>query len=200
MWLQQLANDPLLGLRNLDLLNVVLVVVALPLYLALYGALRRRDPGLSLLALVVVSMGAVLFVANNAALPMLELARRYAEAAPSDAVAIESAADALLARGAHGSFGSFPGFFVSTLGTLLMATAMLGSEAFGRAAGRIGVIGSSLLAVYVVAATFIPGSEALVMAVAAPGGLLMMSWNLIVARALLRSAETTALAPAQNVL
>lgn len=188
-WFAQLASAPLLGIRNLDFLNITLSLIALPLYAALFGAHRRREPALALVALVLVAVGTVLFVANNAALPMLELSRRWAVAAgPAERAALEGAAEALLSRGAHGSFGAFLGFFVSEIGTLLMAVAMLRGRVFGRAAALAGIVGASVLAVYTTAMTFAPAS-ALVMAVAIPGGLLMIAWDVMVARTLLRLAR-----------
>jgi len=194
-WFAQFATNPLLGMRNLDLLNAVLSLVVLPLYVALFGAHRRAQPALALVALVVVVVGAVLFVGNNAALPMLELSRRYASATGGEQAAIQGAAQALLARGAHGSFGAFLGFFVSEVGTLLMAIAMLHGRVFGRTAGWIGIAGASVLMVYSVAMTVSPGSEALVKGIAAPGGLLMIAWDLMVARGLIGLAKRTMAQP-----
>lgn len=185
-WFAQFSAAPLLGLRNLDLINITLSAVALPMYVALYGAHRRAEPALALTALVIVAAGAVVFLASNAALPMLGLSRRYAEAAVADRPALEAAAAALLVRGAHGSSGAFPGFFLSEVGTLLMALAMLRGEVFGRWAGWLGVSGASALAVYSVVMTFVRGADSMALALAAPGGLLMVAWHVLVARGLLR--------------
>ncbi|MGC4116286.1 MAG: hypothetical protein QM765_17270 [Myxococcales bacterium] len=113
-WLAQAAATPLLALRNLDLLNVTMSFVTLPLYFALYGAHRRSAPALPLFALVLVCVGTALFAASNAALPMVDLGRRAASLPPGpERAAAEAAALALLVRGAHGSPGAFLGFFVS---------------------------------------------------------------------------------------
>lgn len=189
-WLAQLAGTPLLGMRNLDLLNITLSAIGLPMYLALFGAHRRVEPGLGLLALIAIGIGTALFIASNAALPMLELARRYASTAAGDRLALEAAAEALLARGAHGSFGAFLGFFLSEVGTLLTALVMLRGRIFTKSAGWIGIVGTAVLMAYTVGITFAPGSEMLMKGVAAPAGLLMMVWNVLVARKLLALAKT----------
>lgn len=185
-WLQQLSVAPWLGLRNLDLLNAVLALAGLPMYLAILGAHREVRPALALLALLVVVTGAVLFAGNNVALPMLDLARDRAAAAPGARAALESAASALLARGEHGSVGALPGFLVSEIGTLLTAIVMLQSRVFGRVAGWMGAVGATALAAYTVAITITPGSEALMKGLAAPAGLLMLAWYALVARTLWR--------------
>lgn len=52
----------------------------------------------------------------------------------------------------------------------------------------IGAIGSGLLLVYTVAYTFSAGASALIMAIAAPGGLLMIAWYALAGTRLLHMA------------
>lgn len=185
-WLEQLAETPWLGLRNLDLLNAALSLIGLPLYLAIAGAHRATRPALATLAFVFAVVGAVLFAGNNVALPMLDLARSWAHAGPPARAALETAAEGLLARGAHGSFGALPGFLVSEIGTLLAAIVMLRGRVFGRATGWIGIVGTITLMVYTVAITVTPGSETLMKGLAAPAGVLMLAWYALSARTLWR--------------
>lgn len=180
-WFAQFASRPFLGMRNLDLLNVVLSILSLPMYVALYGAHRRSAPALATLGLLFVALGTALFATANAALPMLELSRAYAqEGDPATKAALAASAHALLSRGAHGSAGAFPGFFVSELGTLLVTLAMLRAEVFRRRVAWIGAVGTAVLIVYTIAYTFGGGESSLVMAVAIPGGLLMIAWHAMV--------------------
>jgi hypothetical protein len=186
-WFTQLHVNPLLGLRNLDLLNITVSAVGLPLYVALYGAHRNASPGYATLALIIVALGTSVFIANNAALPMLELSRQYSVASTeTQRLALQGAGEALLAKGAHGSMGAFVGFFLSSIGTLLMTVAMFKGTIFGRAAAYTGMLGISLLLVYIIGSTFTSESSGILMAIAMPGGLLMIAWNLIVARKLLQ--------------
>lgn len=183
-WFAQFASTPWLGLRNLDVLNVVASFIALPLYVAVYGALRDREPALALTGLVLVTLGTALFASANAGLPMLELSRRYAEAGAADRFALAAAAEGLLARGAHGSLGAFPGFLLSELGTLVAGIALLRSGVFGKLTAWLGIAGVSVLLAYTTAYTFIEGTTTLVMAAAIPGGLLMIAWHVLVGRRL----------------
>jgi len=186
-WFTQFQANPLLGLRNLDLLNITISAVGVPLYVALYGVHRKVCQGYAALALVVVALGIAVFVANNAALPMLELSRQYSAASTeAQRLALQGAGEALLAKGAHGSMGAFTGFFLSSIGTLLMTVAMFKGKIFSRATAYTGMIGISLLLVYVVGSTFLPGPIGVLMAIAMPGGLLMIAWNVMVARKLLQ--------------
>lgn len=190
-WFAQFQVNPLLGLRNLDLLNITIAVVGIPMYVALFGAHRRASQGLATLALVVVTLGTSVFVASNAALPMLGLSRQFS-LATTDAqrLSLQAAAQALLATGAHGGMGAFAGFFLSSVGTLLMALAMLEGKVFSRLAAWTGITGTSLLLVYVVGTTFALAPTGVLMVVAMPGGLMMIAWNIMVARKLFRLAAT----------
>jgi len=184
-WFAQFQANPLLGLRNLDLLNITISAVGLPMYVALYGVHRKVSQGYATLALVVVALGTAVFVTNNAALPMLDLSRQFSAATTeAQRLALEGAGQALLAKGAHGSMGAFAGFFLSSVGTLLMAFAMLQGKAFSRLAAYTGIIGTSFLLAYIVGSTFGLGSSSALMAIALPGGLLMIAWNVMVAKKL----------------
>jgi hypothetical protein len=188
-WFTQFQTNPLLGLRNLDLLNVTISTIGIPMYLALYGAHRRVSQAHAALALIVTLVGTVVFITSNAALPMLELSKQY-PVAPTDAqrLMLEAAGAALLARGAHGSLGAFMGFFLSSIGTLLMGLAMLKGRVFTRATSWLGIVGITLLIIYTIGSTFVPESGpefgAAMMAIALPGGVLMMVWNVMVAKKL----------------
>lgn len=189
-WFRQFSADPWLGLRNLDLLNVGLSMISLPLYLAIAASQRRTAPGLSAVAVTLVLLGSAVFASGNVALPMLELSGSYAVAvSPRERAALEAAATGLLARGAHGSLGSYPGFLLSEIGTLLMALSMLRGRVFSRATAITGVAGTLVLTAYSTISTFAPHLSGAVMAIAAPGGLLMMGWNALVARRLVALAR-----------
>jgi hypothetical protein len=178
-----------LGLRNLDLLNVTVSVVGIPMYVALYGAHRRESQGLAALALVVVTVGTTVFVSRNAALPMLDLSRQYALATDdAERLALQSAAQTLLVTGAHGSMGAFFGFFLSSVGTLLMSLAMLSGKVFRPLAAWTGTVGTSLVLIYVAGATFALAPAGALMMIVIPGGLMLIAWNAMVARRLFQLA------------
>jgi hypothetical protein len=82
--------------------------------------------------------------------------------------------------------GAFAGFFLSCVGTLLMALATLSGGVFRRISAYTGIAGISFLLIYIVGSTFRIGSEGARMAIAVPGGLLMIAWNVIISRRLLQ--------------
>lgn len=182
-WLEQLSGEPWLGVRNLDLLNAGVSLVMAPMFLALSWTYLRRSPALAGLGLVFALIGATLFVGNNVALPMLDLGTRYATSHTiTEGAPLLAAADSLLARGQHGSFGAAPGFLISELGTLLVALSMW-SVARTRWLAVTGSGGAMLLAGYTVWSLVTPAPLAL----AAVGGIAMIVWLGGVATLLLRS-------------
>lgn len=187
--LRQFSEDWLLGLYHHDFLNLIVQIVLLPVYWALYGVLRKVNRAWAGLALIFFIVGTTLFIAGNAALPMLGLSRKYAAAAAADQAAIVAAGEALLARGAHGSAGVLLAFFLPTFAGLLMSWAMFQEKAFGRATSILGIVGNLLLLVYLVLVTFVAGAEKFAVALAMPGGLLTMAWMALFAIRLFRLAR-----------
>lgn len=87
-------------------------------------------------------------------------------------------------------WGAFRGVFLSSIGALLTGVAMLKGGMFTLRTARVGIAGSTLLVTYTICATFAPFTTPALMVVALPGGLMMMAWNVMVARRLLALANT----------
>lgn len=184
-WFTQFQAKPFLGLRNLDLLNAFILFIQIPMFLALYGVHRKTNQAFAALALIVCLLGTFLFISNNAALPMLGFSRQYFLASTeSQKLSIEGASLALLAKGAHGSMGAFIGFFMSSIGTLMISFVMLQGKIFSRVAAWTGIMGITSLILYTVGNTFMPNAGEKMLIIAMPGGILMIVWNVMVARKL----------------
>ena len=176
----QFQSNPLMGLYNLDLLNAGTGIIMIPAFIALVAAHRHVNLPYALLALVVFIIGTAIFVGNNTALPMLELSHKYA-AATTDArrVMLESAGEAMLVRGAHGSPGAYPGFALNLVAEIILALVMLSGKVFGKPTALLGIAGGTLLLTYIVLVTFVPGTKQVAMMIAAPGGLLALAWMIL---------------------
>lgn len=173
----QFQMNPLLGLYNLDLLNILNQLFLIPAYVAMYAVQRRMNHAYTLLALVIFLVGTTIFVTTNTALPMLELSRKYAAATTdSQKMLLAAAGEALLARGAHGSLGVFIGFLLPTIGGLIASLAMLEGRVFGKATSYVGIAGNTLMLLYIVLVTFAPDIKAMATVFAMPGGLLLIAW------------------------
>ncbi len=176
----QLQSNRMLGLYNLDMLNLFTTILMIPTYFALCVVHRKSNIGYALLAAVIYLIGAAVFITNNAALPMLELAVKYAvSTSEAQKTLIAAAGEALLSKGAHGSPGVFPGFAILSIGSIVMAFGMLKGKVFGKPTAFIGILGSILLLIYLVLVTFVPGVKSLAMGVSAPGGLMAIAWMIM---------------------
>lgn len=177
---QQFNENCWLGVYNLDLLNLVTQLILIPAYIALYWAHKQVNPSMAFLALVVFLIGTTIFTANNTALPMLELSRKFALTNdPGQKNLLAAAGEAMLARGAHGSPGVFLSFFLPTLGGLIMSIVMLNGKIFGKTIAWIGISGNFLMLIYIALVNFIPDFESKAIAFAMPGGLLLMVWMIL---------------------
>jgi hypothetical protein len=173
----QFEISPLLGLYNLDLLNIVNQIFLIPAYVALYAAHRKTSHAFSLLALIIFLVGTTVFVTTNTALPMLELSNKYAVATTESQKSLLAAAgEAMLVRGSHGGLGVFIGFLLPNIAGLIMSFAMLSGKIFGKVTSLMGIVGSSLILSYIVLVTFAPNVKDMATAVSMPGGLLLMAW------------------------
>ncbi len=176
----QFQSNSLMGLYNLDLLNALTGLIMVPVFIALVAAHRRVNLPYALLALVIFIIGTSIFVGNNTALPMLELSQKHA-AATTDArrIMLESAGEAILVRGAHGSPGVFLGFALNLLAEIILSLVMLSGKVFGKPTALLGISGGTLLVAYIVLVTFVPGTKEVAMTLAAPGGLLALAWMIL---------------------
>jgi len=176
----QLKDNQLLGLYNLDLLNTIIQIIFIPSFFALYAAHRNVNNASALLALILFLFGTTIFVTSNTALTMLDLSHKYFNAASDEQrLLLAAAGEAMLAKGAHGSLGVFIGFAMIPFANALMSGVMLLGKIFSRITSYLGILGNSLMVIYVVLVTFIPTVEKLALAFAMPAGLLVMVWMIM---------------------
>lgn len=176
----QFNDNWLLGLYNLDMLNLLTTILMVPTYFALYAAHRRVNSAYAQLSLIVYIIAAAVFIANNVALPMYELSKNYANTTIEAQKSLFAAAgESLLIKGAHGSLGAFYGFVLSTLASIIMSFGMLRGKVFSKTNSYFGIIGGLLLLVYLILVTFVPETKSLAMVFATPGGLLSLIWMIM---------------------
>jgi hypothetical protein len=181
-WFSLLHNNWFLGLRNLGLLNIIMNLLGIPMFLALYTIHRKSQPVSATLAWILSLIGLAVFYATNQAFSMLELSRQYA-AATSDVqrTLLAAAGQALLSIGESHTPGTFLGFFFSELAGLLMSFVMLQGKIFNKSAAYCGILGFGLLFIFEVCSSFVPAWSQIVLIFAMSGGLLSMAWYVLIA-------------------
>ena len=176
----QFENNSLLGLYNLDLLNIINQIILIPSIFALYAAHRKVNNPSALLALILFLVGTTIFITSNTALTMLDLSQKYFnEAADEQRLLYAAAGEAMLAKGAHGSLGVIIGFSLPTFANVLMSGVMLSGKVFSRLTSFFGLAGNSMMLVYIILVTFVPAVEKLALIFAMPAGLLVMVWMIM---------------------
>ena len=186
----QFKETPLLGLYNLDILNIINQIILIPSIFALYAAHRNTNKPFALLSLILFLVGTTIFVTSNTALTMLDISQKYfAASSEEQRMLLAAAGEAMLAKGSHGSLGVFFGFALPTFANVLMTAVMLNGKVFSRATSYIGLVGNILLLLYIILVTFFPEVEKMALLFAMPAGLLAMAWMIMFTIKLLKLSK-----------
>lgn len=180
---EEFESSVVMGLYHLDLLNMVINSLTAIGFLGLSLAHLKERPLMTGFAVLLFIAGLLVFISNNTALPMMTIASRYNES--TDAVyraALSGAGEALLARGEHGSPAMFLCMSFMVTAGIIVSWQMLKGSLFKSAAGVIGLISNSSLLIYLILMAFVPGVEGAAMLIVAPGGILAIVWQVLVAR------------------
>jgi len=148
-WCAFLATDRVSALIDLDLLLVVDQVLTILMFLAFYQALPRARAAWSLVAVALGLLSAILMIAINPALGLLNLCLPPAGqgAVTGDAAAL-TAGLALLSQAQGSAFHT--SYIVGSVGSIVLSLQMIGSPAFARSTAWFGLLGNSLaLGLYV---------------------------------------------------
>jgi hypothetical protein len=176
-WFQLLQDNPVAGLINLDLLlvvdNVLLVVIAL----ALYVALRPTRLSVTTMATGLWLLAIAMFIAANPAVEMLTLSDQFA-AATSEAQrsAAVVAGQALLAGWEGTAFQV--GYILGQLAGIMIGLVMLRDHRFDRAIPSTLIVGN-----LVGFGLYLPTVG---VAISAFSGLILWAWYLLIARKFLQ--------------
>jgi len=193
-WFILFEHNWFLGLRNLGLLNIFFNILAILTYFALY-ATHRESPyqPYAALATVISFTGIGVFLATNRAFPMLALSQRFASAT-TDAQRgmLVVVAQAMLSVGASHTPGTFLGFFLSEVAGVLISFVMLRSEVFSNATAYVGMLGFGILMIFEFFSSFVAGLSAVAIGLAMIGGLLSMTWYILIAQRLFQLGRNPA--------
>jgi hypothetical protein len=135
-----LHERPLLGLLSLDLPMLLSTVALLPIYLALYAALRHANPSFMALALVLGLVNLTTYVTTNPAFGLLTLSEPYATATTdAQRQTILGAGQAIYAISVGTAFDV--GYVLAGVAALVIGIVMLrgGGAIFGRATAYAGL-------------------------------------------------------------
>jgi hypothetical protein len=189
-WFALFQNNWFLGLRNLGLVNIVMTMLGIPMFFALYTAHRDIHQTSAALALILSFIGVAVFYATNRAFPMLDLSNQYAAATTeAQRTILLGAGQAMLSVGESHTPGTFIGFFLSEVAGILMSIVMLRSKVFNKPSAYFGILGFSLLLIFEICSSFVPALSNVALIFAMSGGLLSMAWYLLIASRLFQLGQ-----------
>jgi len=148
-WFTLFQSNRLAGLIDLDLLLVADNVLLVPIFLALYAALRRTSQSVMAIGTALGLAGLVLFIASNPAFQMLSLSDQYA-AATTDAerATLLTAGQVMLAGWQGTAFQT--AYVIGSIAGIAISAVMLRSVLFGKVAACAGILANVIgLGLYV---------------------------------------------------
>lgn len=148
-WFTLFHNHRLLALVDLDLLLIADEVLAVPILLALYVALRRAGESVMALATALGFVAIAAFFASNTTFSMLSLSSQYAAASTDAQRSLYLAAgQAMMALYSGTAFQV--SYILGSVTTVMTAAVMLWSRTFGKATAYMGIAASVIgLGLYV---------------------------------------------------
>ena len=136
-------KNALLGLLDLDLLSIADYALFVPLFLALYIALRRVSTSFMVIALGLGLVGIATYFASNTTFEMLSLSNQYA-AATTDVQRsmFVASGQAMLAIYQGTAFGK--SYLLLAIASLIISVVMLQSTTFGKVTAVVGIVANAL--------------------------------------------------------
>lgn len=182
-WFNLLHDNWFLGLRNLGLLNIVMIALGIPIFFALCMAHWKINPKYAVLALIISVIGDAVFYATNRAFAMLDLSAQYSAASTeAQRITLEAAGQALLAVGQSHVPGTFIGFCLGEIAGILISVVMLKGGIFSKLNAWVGIFGFGMLGIYEICQSFIPGLASFALIFAMIGGILNLAWYGLIAQ------------------
>lgn len=183
-------SNRIIGLLDLYLLEIVAYILFVPIFLAIYVALRRTNESYMMLAIILAITGIAVFLATNNPFSMLSLSNQYA-AATTDAQRniLLAAGQAILANTNQRAVEGFNiGFLLLSLAGLIVSTVMLRSNVFSRVTAYVGVLTFVFSLADYFRIIFLPSILLLLLVLAIASALLIVVWFVLIARRLFQLA------------
>ena len=154
-WFTLFQTNRLLGLVDFGILELYGLILFVPMFLALYAALRRANQSLMAIAMTLVLVGIAANFATNKLFSLLTLSDLHSAAATAAQKSqFLAAGQATLALGALGGIGgSVEGGIPMAVAGLIISVVMVRSNTLGRGVGYAGILANGTgIAMYLRAA------------------------------------------------
>jgi len=144
-WFALFDRNPVMAMINLDLIYLFNNMLIIPMYFALYLALRQKQEGTALFALIVGMIGLAAYMPSNTAFEMQRLHAQYVTASADQQALLLAAGQALIVKYYGSSFIAY--YVLNAVSLLFFANAMRRSPIFGKNVAWAGLIAGVLMVV-----------------------------------------------------
>jgi hypothetical protein len=168
-------KNALLGLLDLDLLSIADYALFVPMFLALYVALRRASPSFMAIATTLALVGIAVYFASNTAFNMLSLSSQYAAATTDAQRSLFLAAGQAMLTIYQGT-AFYVSYVLNAVAPLIISVVMLRSTLFGKVTASVGIVANLLALGY-----FVPTIGVFLSLVSVVG---LLIWYILIARRL----------------
>ncbi|MBN2737386.1 MAG: DUF4386 family protein [Spirochaetales bacterium] len=169
-----------MGMRYMGLINIIASTLMIPVYYSLYGVHRDSNKVFAGFALVIAIISYAVFLSDNVSFPILELSKKYSAASESEKLLLVTATESLFAKGASHTPGTFPGFLLGQLGSILFNIVIIKGKQFKKIIGIIGTIAFSFLLIFEILSSFITSHYQQAMIFAMMGGISAITWYVLI--------------------
>ena len=138
-WFALFEENALIGLVGLDLLLMGGLILSIPVFLALYVALRRAGESTMAVATAAALIGIVLHLTSNTAFEMLSLSQGHAAATTDAQRSVFLAAGEATLASYYGS-AFHVSYILGYLAKIAIGIVMLRGTVFGRATAYVGIL------------------------------------------------------------
>ena len=188
-WYTLLERNRLLGLAYLGIFDIVNYILVGIMFLALVIALRRINPGLTIVGFYLGFLGIAIYAASNTAFSVISLSNQYFTAtSPAQLTLLLAAGHALLSLNRFSSPGAHPGAggYVSLLlvasSGMIFSSIILRSKLVHPTIAWFGLVANGLDLMYCLAFPFAPATinEQLGLLFIPTAGLFFMIWHIMI--------------------
>jgi hypothetical protein len=191
--LEMYQRNWFMAMRYMGLMNIFATSLMIPVFFALYGVHRKTNGVFAAFALIISLLSYVIFMADNVSFPILHLSQKYSLSnTESEKMIIIAAVEALFAKGASHTPGTFPGFFIGDIGGILFCIVMIIGNVFKKITGIIGIVAFVFLLTFEILCSFINRFSNIAMIFVMIGGTSALVWYVLVGLELIKASKRNA--------
>lgn len=180
-------SNKLIGLLDFYLLEIPAYIFFIPIFLAVYVAIRQKNESYTSLAMILVTVGVAVFLATNNPFSLLSLSDQYmAATTEAQKSVLLAAGQAVIANTGQRAVGGFNiGFLLVSVAGLIYSAVMLRSDVFSKTVAYVGILAFTISLTDYLRIVFIPESISLLLVIAILSGLFLLIWLILVGRNLI---------------